>query len=139
MRIIISRYLTFQYSQYDSKLSQIAPRLCASAVTKMKYTYTSYNLMVIESNNIPMQWNIMAAISTWLFLAGFIFLPGTFTSLQSIQSQTRTGNIVKSFTASNIVLLVFSIIFCVIAASIIGALWLRYHYNYIWLLHRLLQ
>ena len=94
--------------------------------------------MVIESNNIPMQWNIMAAISTWLFLAGFLFLPGTFTSLQSIQSQTRTGNIVKSFTASNIVLLVFSIIFCVIAASIIGALWLRYHYNYIWLLHRLL-
>lgn len=40
-----------------------------------------YNRMVIQSHEVPSAYCMLAALSNWLFLAGFVVFPGTFTSL----------------------------------------------------------
>jgi len=38
--------------------------------------------MLLALDSIPRLHNLMAAFFTWILLAGFVLLPGTFTSLQ---------------------------------------------------------
>ena len=38
--------------------------------------------MLLALDGIPRLHNLMAAFFTWILLAGFVLLPGTFTSLQ---------------------------------------------------------
>jgi hypothetical protein len=41
----------------------------------------SYNGMVLEAHEAPVIKCAIAALSNWMFLAGFVVFPGTFTSL----------------------------------------------------------
>jgi hypothetical protein len=43
---------------------------------------TRYMNMLLALDSIPRLHNLMAAFFTWILLAGFVLLPGTFTSLQ---------------------------------------------------------
>lgn len=45
---------------------------------------TRYMNMLLALDGIPRLHNILAAFFTWILLAGFVLLPGTFTSLQSV-------------------------------------------------------
>src|SRR5436190_216459 len=47
---------------------------------------TRYMDMLLSLDNIPRSHNILVACSTWVFLAGFVIFPGTFTSLQASES-----------------------------------------------------
>ena len=48
---------------------------------------TRYMEMLLHLDEIPRLHNILAAFFTWILLAGFIVLPGTFTSLQRARSR----------------------------------------------------
>lgn len=89
-------------------------------------------------------WNILAAGCTWILLAGFIVLPGTYTNFQNsdiIQAAqkdpTNVGNQILASVA-NIGLLIVASILCGLGLLGITGLWLRWRANYIWLINRVL-
>ncbi|KAF3760021.1 hypothetical protein M406DRAFT_270073 [Cryphonectria parasitica EP155] len=42
----------------------------------------SYHRMIIDSNEVPVWYNVTAAAVSWAILAGFFTFPSTFTSLE---------------------------------------------------------
>lgn len=52
-----------------------------------------YGAMVLEAHEVPVFNCMIAAVSNWLFLAGFVILPGTFTSLShaALLSKSQAG------------------------------------------------
>ncbi|KAM7196601.1 hypothetical protein V8F33_006100, partial [Rhypophila sp. PSN 637] len=86
--------------------------------------------MVLESHAIPAPYRIGAAFSSWILLAGFILLPGTFTSLGNISKESIPGQI-QAFIL-HVPLLYLSGTCCLIGLMGIGFLWHRFQRNYIW-------
>jgi hypothetical protein len=88
----------------------------------------SYEEMVLESNAVPLVFNIAAATCAWLLLSGFSIFPATFTALhQTIvysQYHVLLSHSILPFVA-----------LCT-TTGVIGLLWLWYKWkhNYIWLL-----
>ena len=89
-------------------------------------------------------WNILAAAFTWILLAGFIVLPGTYTNFQKSdiiaaakQDQNNVGNKILASIA-NIGLLVVSSILCGTGILGIVGLWLKWKENYIWFINKVL-
>jgi hypothetical protein len=58
---------------------------------------TPYMEMCTQANKVPIADNILAALFSWLTLAGFVMLPGTFTSLKhsTTLSSRKGGEIVQ--------------------------------------------
>jgi hypothetical protein len=92
--------------------------------------------MLRQAYEVPWWWNLAAAMSSWILLAGFLVLPGAFTSLAKLQLNTNTNNVVYKLTQQHM-LLGFGISFCVLGFLGTGVLWLRYRSNHVWLLGRL--
>ena len=97
-----------------------------------------YNRMVLESNNVPAGYNILAAASLWILLAGYIVLPGSFTSLQNSKSlsDSETGKVVQH-AIQNVPLLVVAGICCLFGAVGICYLWYIWWRSYVWLVNKL--
>ncbi|KAF2458846.1 hypothetical protein BDY21DRAFT_264132, partial [Lineolata rhizophorae] len=99
---------------------------------------TPYMLMVLEANEASGRDNALAAFFSWLTLAGYVVLPGTFTSLQNSQSlkDSESGKRVQR-TVNNLPLLPLACICCV--TGIVGQLWVGWQWrkNYIWLVSRI--
>jgi hypothetical protein len=93
---------------------------------------TRYTNMLLQVDRIPWTHTFMAAIFNWLLLAGYLVVPGTFTSLQHSTALKHTPSAVLR-TVQNPPLVVIASLFLVIGAS--GVFWLawRWRYNYIWL------
>lgn len=97
--------------------------------------------MLLSLDKIPRLHNILASFFGWIMLAGFIVLPGTFTSLAKLGS----NNAVKATPgASDVLNSVQSVPLLVVAAvccgiGYLGNLWLsiRWRNNYVWLLNKL--
>jgi hypothetical protein len=91
-------------------------------------------------------WNILAAALTWILLAGFIVLPGTYPSLQNSElieaakkDQSNLGNkILAGVTAPGTGLLIVACSLCGLGSLGIIGLWLKWRSNYIWLMNKLL-
>jgi uncharacterized iron-regulated membrane protein len=105
---------------------------------------TNYINMLLQLNTIPGVYNILAGLFTWLVLAGYIVLPGTFTSLRNSQTVTavaeasKAGRLVlKAY--HNLGLLWIAAICCAIGVS--GMCWLGWMWkkNYIWLRDRIIM
>ena len=75
-------------------------------------------------------YNILAAAATWLLLAGFIVLPGTYT-------QIAESDIVGAETFANLGLLVLASVLCGIGCLGVVGLWYKWRRNYSWLINRL--
>lgn len=60
-------------------------------------TPTPYMEMCTQANKVPSIYNILAALFSWLTLAGFVVLPGTFTSLKhsTTLNSSKGGEIVQ--------------------------------------------
>ncbi|KAK3939611.1 hypothetical protein QBC46DRAFT_143133 [Diplogelasinospora grovesii] len=88
--------------------------------------------------NVHWLYNVAAAISSWILLAGFIVLPGTFTSLQNLKTDTGAVEVLQSF-AERIGLLSLSACCWISGVVGIGSLWwkFRQRHNYLWLLDHL--
>ena len=74
---------------------------------------TPYMEMCTQANKVPSIYNILAALFSWLMLAGFVVLPGTFTSLKysTTLSSSKGGEIVQK-TVQNVPLLLIAGVMC---------------------------
>ncbi|KAK4097983.1 hypothetical protein N658DRAFT_477878 [Parathielavia hyrcaniae] len=97
----------------------------------------SYQDILEESREVPVWFNIAAAFSSWILLAGFVLLPGTFASLDTLEPNDELGRRLQSL-GQNIPLLCFAAVCCFFGVIGITFLWVRFRYNYIWLLDNLL-
>jgi hypothetical protein len=97
-------------------------------------TPTPYMEMCTKANKVPSIYNILAALFSWLTLAGFVVLPGTFTSLKhsTTLSSSKGGEIVQK-TVQNVPLLPMAGVMCGI--GIVGTCWLwkKWRKEYVWL------
>ena len=99
---------------------------------------TPYMVMSLQANEAPRRDNIRAAVFSWITLAGFIVLPGTFTSLKNSESleESESGKAVQ-VAVQNIPLLPVAAIWCLV--GIIGSSWLwrKWCKNYVWLVTKI--
>ncbi|KAF7313844.1 hypothetical protein HMN09_00541900 [Mycena chlorophos] len=98
---------------------------------------TRYMNMLLALDGIPRLHNMLAGFFTWILLAGFVLLPGTFTSLQN-SSASQTGDGARVLEAIQHLPL-FVIAFTCAGIGALGMLWLwwRWNQNYLWLNHRI--
>lgn len=100
--------------------------------------------MLLHSDQIPKLHNILAAIFGWILLAGFLVIPGTFTSFKDSRTyQNATGD-EASDIANSIVNAVDNVPLIYVSAVLSGLgalgciwLWLRWRKNYVWLVNRI--
>lgn len=97
-----------------------------------------YNEMIVQSHSVSARFNILTAIANWVFLAGFVVLPGTFESLSRAKalSESRAGAVVQ-YAVRNSPLLYVGGFCCLIGASGIGWVWWTFRLNYVWLVDHL--
>lgn len=103
---------------------------------------TKYMDMLLSLDAIPRSHNILVACSTWIFLAGFVIFPGTFTSLKSSDSfkeDTSKSKVEQSIlhTVNHTPLLWVAGACCVTGILGMAALWFKWRRNYIWLISRI--
>jgi hypothetical protein len=88
--------------------------------------------MVFE--DVPRTHNLLSGLFTWILLAGFVVLPGTFSTLEGIQS--KSGEFEKVLhTIRNLPLLIIAFGCCGLGACGMCMLWWRWSHNYVWLLN----
>ncbi|KAJ5741591.1 hypothetical protein N7533_011000 [Penicillium manginii] len=103
---------------------------------------TRYARMIVEADEVPWQYNILASAAHWILLAGYLVVPGTFTSLQ------KSDAVSKDFMASeagemvldkiqNPPLLAIACFLFVTGLIIMAWLYWEHRGNYIWLINRI--
>lgn len=98
--------------------------------------------MVVDSDQLPWEYNILASLAHWMLLAGYLVIPGTFTSLQKSDAlkqgliKDKTGEAILN-TIQNPPLLATASVFFLIGCAIMSWLYWRFQHNYIWLVNRL--
>ena len=105
---------------------------------------TKYMEMLLSLDKIPQLHNILCSCFTWILLAGFVVIPGSFTSLKKLEAKTN-GEIIPGSPAANAILSsvaetsVTAIGFVCMGIGTTGAMWLgwRWRKNYVWLLNKL--
>ena len=117
----------------------VAAETGGHVLTRMPSIQTRYMGMLLHLDAIPRLHNLLAAIFTWVLLAGFLVIPGTFTSFKSQthngESNAVEGAIVRS--VGNIGLVWVSGACCVVGALGCCWLWFRWRQNYVWLINRI--
>ncbi|KHN96351.1 uncharacterized protein MAM_05640 [Metarhizium album ARSEF 1941] len=106
-------------------------------------TYPRYVRMLLRLDQVPFLHNAFAAFFVWLLLAGFLFFPGTFTSIRKSIENKNTNTIGDQATelfvksVKNIPLLVIAAMAC--AISVVGMVFLAWKHrdNYVWLQNKL--
>ena len=97
--------------------------------------------MLLELDDISLRYSILANLFTWLLLAGYVVLPGAFTSIRNSRVLSEdagiAGKAVVQAAQTWPVLLIASIC-CLTGASGMCWLWWRWHENYIWLLNKII-
>ena len=104
--------------------------------------HTRYISMLLSLDTIPRTHNILASVSTWILLAGFLIVPGTFTSLQknAALAQAAAQNVVVGEVwerVQYVPLLWISGACGVLGLVGVGGMWWRWRGNYIWLVGKL--
>lgn len=101
---------------------------------------TRYIDMLLQLETIPVLYNILSSIFTWLLLAGYMVFPGTFTSIRGSQTLAngagRAGKLVST-AVQHIPLLYLAAICCICGAA--GMSWLGWLWrsNYIWIVNQI--
>lgn len=96
--------------------------------------------MLLEVDIVSTMHNILAGLSSWLLLAGFVSLPTTFTSvINSRTVQTGAGKAGKAVVrvAQNVPLLTVAGVCCAIGGLVMSCFWWIYQNNYMWLINRI--
>jgi hypothetical protein len=101
---------------------------------------TRYIDMLLQLDTIPVLYNILSSVFTWLLLAGYMVFPGTFTSIRGSQTLVngagKAGKLVST-AVQHIPLLYLGAICCICGAA--GMSWLGWLWraNYIWIVNRI--
>lgn len=115
-------------------------------MVRVPSTETRYMQMLLHLDRIPRVYNFFAGLSTWILLASFLIIPGTFTSFKNSDmfknienDEDKSSAVAKAIldSAQNLGLLWLSGIFCVIGGSGCLILWLRWRKNYVWLVNKI--
>lgn len=87
-------------------------------------------------------WNILAATFTWILLAGFIVLPGTYTKIEGSdflqKAKEDDSKLENKILVAVTKLLVVAGVLCAIGILGILGLFLKWKGNYNWLINKLL-
>jgi hypothetical protein len=99
---------------------------------------TRYISMLLQLDAISSLYNILASASTWLLLAGFVVLPGTFTTLKNSHApaSTEAGRAALGIIQNTPLLWLGAICF-ITAALGMSWVWWKLQENYIWLINRI--
>jgi hypothetical protein len=109
-------------------------------LTRMPSVQTRYVSMLLHLDDIPRLYNILAAGFTWILLAGFLVIPGTFTTFKDHTDDSKISNTVENAivnSISHIGLVWVSGAFCIIGAVGCCWLWFLWRKNYVWLINRI--
>jgi hypothetical protein len=103
---------------------------------------TEYVRMLLELQDIHWLYNFMASLAAWMLLAGYLVIPGTFTSLQksdSLTNKVAQNDAEKAIlnTIQNPPLVAIAWALLGIGAAIMSFLFYRWRRNYLWLINRL--
>ena len=113
----------------------------AGVVEPLSPSLTQYMRMLLQLDKIPELHNILAGIFTWLLLAGYIVLPGAFTSLSNSKvladGAGKAGKMVVK-AVQNLPLLGVGIYCCAAGAIGMSCLGWVWRVNYVWLVNRLI-
>lgn len=94
---------------------------------------TRYLIMLEECDQrIPLSHTCMAAVSQWTLLAGYLVVPGTFTSLQRSHTLVNASTPVVRAIQNPPLLAISCICFLSGAATMSWLAW-RWRFNYVWL------
>lgn len=114
-------------------------------LVRVPTTQTKYMEMLLHLDRIPRIYNILAGAFTWILLASFLIIPGTFTSFknsdlfkEASSDEDKSNAIARAIlhSAANVGLLWVSGIFCVIGGMGCLFLWFRWRKNYVWLVNK---
>lgn len=101
-----------------------------------------YTQMLKQEAQMNWKYNFLAGIANWTLLAGYLVVPGTFTSLNesSEVEQTLEGNnagkaILRAI--QNPPLLIIACIFLVLGGLALGWLYIIFRDSYTWLINRI--
>ena len=79
---------------------------------------TSYIIMSLQVNEVPTQHNILAALYSWLILAGYVIFPSTFTFLKNFHTlDSSTGGKIVQDMVQNVPLLLLAALCCIVGIS----------------------
>lgn len=127
-------------SYYPNMLSpQKSPPIGHGRVARgVHASQTIYMAMSIQANQVPLIFDILAGVSSWLTLAGYLVLPNTFTSLGRSNglNSTASGKAVQN-AVQNVPLLPAAAVLCCIGLAGSCWLWWRKRSNYVWLISRI--
>lgn len=105
---------------------------------------TRYMEMLLHLDKIPRLHNIMASAFTWIMLAGFLVVPGTYTEIHTSQTFKNADNPNNSGVAHDIVHSIANIGLLWVSGflALVGTLgcfylWFRWRQNYVWLINRI--
>jgi len=103
---------------------------------RVREALSRYDDMVLATDRVPFWNNILSSFFSWLLLAGFLVLPGTFSNLDEIK--TSSGDLKKVIHAvRNLPLFVVAYCVCAISTTVLLWLWWRQWNNYVWLLRNI--
>jgi hypothetical protein len=103
---------------------------------------TLYTKMLKEEAQMDWRFNLCANAANWILLAGYVIIPGTFTSLkrssevQDVLQKNGAGRVVLK-TIQNPPLLVIAFLFLITGSAILGWLWVKFKNNYPWLINKI--
>lgn len=101
-----------------------------------------YTRMLKEEAQMHWKYNFYANAANWILLAGYLVVPGTFTSLnksneveRALQSNDAGRAVLK--TLKNPPLLAIACLFLVVGATTLGYLSIMFRKTYSWLINRI--
>ncbi|KAL1962035.1 hypothetical protein VTN77DRAFT_621 [Rasamsonia byssochlamydoides] len=106
--------------------------------------HTRYMEMLLELDYIPLSHTFLASLFHWMLLAGYLVIPGTFTSLQksdtikhSLNAKGAEETVLHTIQNPPLLAIACSLLF--IGAA--GMSWLgwTWRHNYIWIINRLFR
>lgn len=126
-------------------MEQNIPNPSRPKMMRVPTTETKYMQMLLHLDRIPRIYNFLAGLFTWILLASFLVIPGTFTSFKNsdmfknIQDNEDKSNAVAKAileSANNVGLLWLSGAFCVIGGTGSLFLWARWRKNYVFCVNK---
>lgn len=107
----------------------------------LSITPNAYIKMILDMDEIPLFYNILASLFPWLVLAGYLVFPGTFTSLRTSTSmkdmaaKNEIGKVAYN-AVQNASLVGIATVCCTI--GLCGEVWIWWQQkpNFLWLVHK---
>lgn len=98
--------------------------------------------MLKEEAQMDWKYNLCAGVANWVLLAGYLVVPGTFTSLKEsseVEQQLQKNNAGRALlkTIQNPPLLIIACVFLAAGGLTLGWLSSIFRDNYTWLINRI--